>query len=59
MSNTIQVQFQDIGRNWVTVQANVQNQSQMIMTRMREVQRMYPDKRVRAIDESGRLVDML
>lgn len=55
----INIQIQDTSKNWVTVQTGVMNQSQVIMNKMREAQRCYPDKRVRAVDGSGRLVDML
>lgn len=55
----ITIQIQDINKNWVSVQFNVMNESQVITTRMREAQRAYPGKRVRAVDQSGRLVDLL
>lgn len=55
----ITIQIQDINKNWVSVQFNVMNQPQVIMTRMQETQRSYPGKRVRAIDDAGRLVDLL
>lgn len=55
----ITIQVQDINKNWFNVQQNVANQAQVILTKMREAQRTYPNKRVRAVDGAGRLVDML
>lgn len=55
----ITIQIQDVAKNWITVQQNVLNQSQVIMTKMKEAQRSYPNKRVRAVDSGGRLIDML
>lgn len=55
----ITIQVQDINKNWFSLYYNVMNESQVILTRMREAQRSYPNKRVRAIDSAGRLVDLL
>lgn len=58
----VNIQFQDMSGNWTTVASNVQNNSLVILKRMQDVQRMYHNKRVRAVDQSGRwqiLVDML
>ncbi len=54
----VQIQFQDLTGNWMTVRIT-QNNSQMILMAMREIKNTYPDKRVRAIDMSGRLLDIL
>ena len=56
--NQVQIQFQDLTGNWMTVRIT-QNNSQMIIMAMREVKQIYPDKRVRAVDTDGRLLDML
>ena len=55
----ITIQVQDVNKNWLSVQHNVMNQSQIIMTKMQEAKRSYPNKRVRAVDSAGRLVDLL
>lgn len=55
----ITIQVQDVNKNWLDVQFNVMNQPQVIQTKLHEAQRMYPDKRVRAVDSAGRLVDVL
>jgi len=54
----VQIQFQDLTGNWSTVRIT-QNNSQMIIMAMRDVKQIYPDKRVRAVDMDGRLLDML
>ena len=54
----VQIQFQDLTGNWMTVRIT-QNNSQMIIMAMRDVKQIYPDKRVRAVDADGRLLDML
>lgn len=54
----VQIQFQDLTGNWMTVRIT-QNNSQMIIMSMREVKNTYPDKRVRAVDMDGHLLDML
>ena len=55
----VNIQVQDMSGNWTTAASNVQNNSLVILKRMQDVQRMYHNKRVRAVDQSGRLVDML
>ena len=54
----VQIQMQDSGGNWRTY-AITQNNSQMIILRMRELQRQFPNARIRAIDNAGRVVDIL
>jgi len=52
---SIQVQ---ISGNWETARSCL-NDSQMILNEMKNVKNIYPDYRVRAVDENGRLIDML
>lgn len=54
----IDIQTQDKSGNWRTC-SSTQNNPQMIRARMDEVKRQFPDQRVRAIDENGRMIDML
>jgi hypothetical protein len=54
----IDVHIQDYGASWLTV-SHVANDLQRIGFEMRSVQSRYPDHRVRAVDESGRLVDLV
>ena len=53
-----EVQIQDYGGNWITV-SKVVNNLQRLSFEMRSIQSRYPDRRVRAVDQSGRLIDML
>jgi hypothetical protein len=43
---------------WRTVHIT-QNLSQQVLLNMQSIQARYPDKRVRAIDSNGRLIDLL
>ena len=54
----IDIQLQDSSGNWRTYHRTVNN-SQMILARMKELANQFPNQRVRAVDENGRLVDAL
>lgn len=54
----IQIQTQDTTGNWRTY-SRTQNNPQMILREMTQLKSNFPDQRVRAIDSSGRLVDIL
>lgn len=54
----ITIQFQDLSGNWRMI-TQTQNIPAMITSQMRSVQSNYPNSRVRAVDSSGRIVDML
>lgn len=56
--NEVDIQLQDATGNWRTI-IITQNNSKMILIRMKELKSQYPDKRVRAVDKEGRLVDMM
>lgn len=57
---SVAIEFQGITGNWVRVAVGVQNQPQVIKTRMNEIKRRYPSSKVRAVDErSGALLDMI
>jgi hypothetical protein len=53
----IEIQIQD-GGNWRTIHITFNN-SQLILNEMKNLKQRYPDKRVRAIDANGRLVDLM
>ncbi len=53
-----EVQIQDVTGNWRTVAAT-QSDPQVYTARMREAAENYPGSRVRVIDHSGRLVDLM
>jgi hypothetical protein len=54
----VQIQAQDTTGNWRTYLI-VKNQSQRILSEMRSLQSRYPNYRIRAIDNDGRVVDIL
>jgi len=54
----ISIQLQDISGNWRTYQVT-QNNSLLIIQAMRSLKEQFPERRVRAVDSSERLVDIL
>jgi hypothetical protein len=52
------IQIQDYSKLWITVE-RVVNNLQRIGYALRSVQARYPDRRVRAVDSSGKLLDIL
>ena len=56
--NDVDIQVQDPSGNWRTYAITV-NDSQMILARMKELARTFPNHRIRAIDKNGRVVDIL
>ena len=56
-NDNVEIQIQDTGM-WRTVHVT-QNESQQILTNMKSIAVRYPDKRVRAIDSDGRLIDLV
>ena len=54
----IQIQLQDLTGNWRTYSLT-QNNSQMILSEMKQLSSRFPDQRVRAVDMDGKLIDIL
>jgi hypothetical protein len=54
----VEVQMQDNLGNWRSY-SMVPNNSAMIRSAMDQLSRQFPDSRIRAIDEAGRIVDIL
>lgn len=54
----VQIQLQDITGIWKTMSVVINN-SQFIIMAMKSLKERFPDKRVRAVDMNGRLVDLL
>jgi hypothetical protein len=52
------IQIQDATKMWRTVE-RVQLNLQRIGYALQEISRRYPDRRVRAVDSNGRLIDLL
>jgi hypothetical protein len=57
-SNNAAIEYQDPLGNWMTV-VTVPNQPPLILNGMRSVAVLYPGKRVRAVDQDGKLIDIL
>ena len=57
-SNNAAIEYQDPLGNWVT-SVTVPNQPPLILNGMKSVAALSPGRRVRAIDQDGKLVDML
>lgn len=55
----VQIQFQDISGSWLTVRLLPLNDPQMITFAMKDVKMSHPDKKVRAVDMNGRLLDIM
>jgi hypothetical protein len=56
--NQVQIQLQDTTGNWRTFHVTLNN-SQMILSEMKQLSSRYPNQRVRAVDMDGKLVDIL
>lgn len=54
----IDIQLQDSSGVWRTY-VNTLNNSQRILSEMRSLQSRFPNYRVRAVDQNGRVVDIL
>jgi len=54
----INIQLQQGTGNWVTYQTTLNN-SMYIVQAMNQLSSRYPNYRVRAVDQSGRVVDIL
>ena len=58
MTRYVAIQYQDAMGNWITP-VTVPNQAPVILNGMNSVALLYPGKRVRAVDQDGRLIDIL
>jgi hypothetical protein len=56
-SNAV-IEYQDALGNWITA-VTVPNQPPVIVNGMKSVAVLYPGKRVRAVDQDGKLIDIL
>jgi hypothetical protein len=57
-SNDAAIEYQDQLGNWITV-ITLPNLPPVILSGMKSVAILYPGKRVRAVDQDGRLIDIL
>ena len=58
MTSDIAIQYQDMLGNWIT-SVTVPNQPPVILNSMRSVAVLCPGRRIRAIDQDGKLIDIL
>ena len=58
MTCDIAIQYQDVLGNWIT-SVTVPNEPPVILSGMKSVAVLYPGKRVRAVDQDGKLIDIL
>jgi hypothetical protein len=53
----VDIQIQD-GGTWRTIH-NTVNNAQIILNEMNNLKNVHPDKRVRAVDNNGHIVDIM
>jgi hypothetical protein len=58
MTSDIAIQYQDVLGNWIT-SVTVPNEPPVIRNNMKSVSVLCPERRVRAIDHDGKLIDIL
>jgi hypothetical protein len=58
MTRDIAIQYQDVLGNWIT-SVTVPNQPPVILNGMKSVAVLCQGRRVRAIDQDGKLIDIL
>jgi len=58
MTRDVAIQYQDALGNWITGMT-VPNEPPVILSGMKSVAILYQGRRVRAIDQDGKLIDML
>jgi hypothetical protein len=56
--DTIYIQLEDNG-NWLTVSSMPSGSPQSMSMEMRTLKRTHPERRVRAVDGEGRLLDLM
>jgi hypothetical protein len=57
-SNNAAIEYQDLLGNWITA-VTVPNQPPLTLIGMKSVATLYSGKRVRVVDQDGKLIDML
>jgi hypothetical protein len=58
MENTVSIQIQQKDGSWVTINSGVQNQNQVIKSRLDQAVKHSPTGRARAVTKSGAVVDL-
>lgn len=58
MNSRALIQFDNNGQ-WQTVTTLPSTDSQRVQLEMQNAKRTYPERRIRAVDDQGRLIDLL
>ena len=58
INDHVEIQLQDNSGNWRTYHVTT-NESQRIISSMRQLAEQYPNNRIRAVDSNKRIVDIL
>jgi hypothetical protein len=58
VTRDLAIQYQDALGNWITA-VTIPNQPPLVLNGMKGVAVLYPGKRVRAVDQDGKLIDIL
>jgi hypothetical protein len=55
----VEIQAQDTTGNWRTYHVSNTNNPQLVLAEMKSLNSQFPNFRVRAVDRTGRLIDLL
>lgn len=58
MEEVVTIEMQDLTGNWIPME-QTDSLPMRILNQMQSLKRMYPDRRIRAVDKSGRVLDFL
>ena len=59
-NDKVQIQLQDTTGNWRTYHVTQAGPNmQRVLSEMQSLKKRYPDYRIRAVDDNGRVVDIL
>lgn len=59
MFNKVTLKVQDISGNWFDIKTLSLNNDQYTLSQMKQTQKMFGGKRVKAVDAKGNLLDIL
>jgi hypothetical protein len=57
--NDVEIQAQDTTGNWRTYHITNINNAQVVLAEMKSLKSQFPNFRVRALNRTGRLIDLL
>jgi len=59
MFNKVTLKVQDISGNWFDIKTLSLNNDQYTLSQMKQTQKMFGGKRIKAVDAKGNLLDIL